>query len=131
MDNFTLTEQQQQKLRDLRAMVSGKREAVRRQNYMRPQGKNYQRLIQRDQQRAQLRLEGVVYGLMARYADEKDIPLDELQNKIAEDPMLIESFYQEATELIPKHYLPLDMANIQYFAYYPYRNNGKPYSKAS
>lgn len=133
--SLKLTSDQKQKMRGLMAMMHQRREEKRRYNYMRPGSTNYAKAIERSQRRAQQRLEGVVMGLMDRYATEQDIAFEEIQQKIAEDPTLLENFYQEALDIIPKHYLPIILTNRESrFSYYPYRQGGSkgvPYRKGA
>lgn len=121
-----LTADQKQKMRSLRAMLHTKKEEARRYNYMRPQAKNHMREFERFQRRAHQRVEGVIMGLMNRYATEQGIEFEEIQQKIAEDPTLLENFYIEAVAMIPEHYLPVELANdVEKFVYRPYRQGGR------
>ncbi len=126
-----LTAGQAEKMRSLKAMFHIKREEARRYNYMRPGSPNPMKKFERSQARANKRVEEVVMGLMSQYAAIQEISFEDLQHKIAEDPTILETVYQEALELIPKHYLPLELArDTHYFKYEPYKQGkqtGVPY----
>lgn len=128
---FKLTANQKQKMRDLFAMVAAKKEEARTYNYMRPQAPNHLKHFKRAQQRAQQRLEGVILGLMDRYALEQGVSFQEIQIKVTEDPTRLESLYEEAISLIPKHYLPIRLSNDrEKFTYNPFQQGqtkGIPY----
>jgi len=132
-EGFTLTSNHRKKLKELKILGIQKKEAKRIANYMRPSTPPAKFAFDKSQQEAQSRLQGVVYSLMDRYATSHKIDIGDLQIKIAEDPTLLENFYSEAVELIPDHYLPINLDNsVKKLEYYPMRNatgKGIPYRK--
>ena len=109
---MNLTETQKRKYVELTMLAAQRKEEKRRANILSPasQSMSIQNQIKKDQYRAQQRVRNVTLGLMQQYCNEQGIEFDEMQERISEDPMIIENFYAEALELIPEHYHPHDPA---------------------
>lgn len=105
-----LTADQNRKMRELMQMFSAKKEEARRYNYNRPERASHAKAFQRAQARANKRVEDVVLGLMRQYAGDQQVEFEALQRKIAEDPAMLEPLYAQAIEMIPDHYLPIQLS---------------------